>query len=168
MNSNQRKSFPLEALKQGLLIVCIAAALSLLVNHLRRDGLPLARGPAAKASLNVSPGPEEPLVTLEEARALFLAHAAVFIDARPGEDYHAGHIQGALNLPANSLEQALPRIASKVSPDSPVIAYCDGDHCPLSREVASQLLARGYSHVMVLVNGWTLWRDAGLPVAKGR
>ena len=108
------------------------------------------------------------MVSIEEARALFFAHAAAFIDARPVEDYRAGHIEGALNLPANSMEQALPGIVSKVSQGSLVIAYCDGDHCSLSREVASELSARGYSHVSVLVNGWTLWQSSGLPTGKGK
>lgn len=168
MKTARGKSFPVEALKQGLLIVFIAAALSLLVNHFRPNGLPLTGSPASKAASNGSQSPEEPLVTIEEARALFFAHGAVFIDARPEADYRSGHIEGALNLPADRLGKALPRIESKVSPDSLVITYCDGEHCPLSREVALQLSAKGYSHVMVLINGWTLWRDDGLPIGKGR
>lgn len=157
----------MEALKQGFLIVLIAAALSLLVNHFRPNGLPLAGRIASKAAPNDSENSQGSLVSIEEARALFFAHGAVFIDARPEEAYRSGHIEGALNLPADSLDQTLPRVVSKVSPDSLVIAYCDGEHCSLSREVALQLSAKGYPHVMVLLNGWTLWRDAGLPVGKG-
>ena len=136
------------------------------VNHFRPDGLPLAGGPPPKTAPNDSKNQGEPLVSIEEASALFLAHGAVFIDARPAADYRAGHIEGALNLPADRFEQALPDVVSKVQPGSVLIAYCDGVHCPLSREVASQLSARGYSHVTVLENGWTLWRDARLPIAK--
>lgn len=168
MTPNRPKSFPVQALKQGLLIVLIAAAVSLAVNHFRPDGLPLAGGPPPKTALDDSKNQGEPPVSIEEARALFLAHAAVFIDARPAADYRAGHIEGALNLPADRLEQALPAVVSKVQPDSVVIAYCDGVHCLLSREVASQLSARGYSHVTVLANGWTLWRESRLPIGKGQ
>jgi rhodanese-related sulfurtransferase len=167
MKTARGNSFPLEALKQGGLIVLIALAISLAVNHFRSNGLPLVPGPSSKAA-NGSQSSDEPLVTLEEARALFDAHGAVFIDARPEQDYRAGHIQGALNLPANSFDQALPSLQTRISPDAFLIAYCDGEHCSLSHEVAAQLAANGFSHVAVLVNGWTLWRNAGLPVAKDR
>ncbi|MGC8493899.1 MAG: rhodanese-like domain-containing protein [Syntrophobacteraceae bacterium] len=165
MRTTGRKSFAAEALKQGLLIVSIAAAISLLVNHFRQNGLPLRATPSAKTA---SADSGEPLqVSLEEARALFFAHAAVFIDARSGEDYRAGHIRGAVSLPEQNLDQALPAVASKLSSGSLLIAYCDGEHCSLSREVALQLLAKGYSHAAVLLNGWTLWCNAGLPTGKG-
>ncbi|MDR3556071.1 MAG: rhodanese-like domain-containing protein [Syntrophobacteraceae bacterium] len=162
------KSFPREALKQGGLIVLIALAISLSVNFIRSGGLPLLPSPSSKAAANGSRSSDEPLVTMEEARALFLAHGAVFIDARPEQDYRSGHIQGALNLPANSFDRALPSLQTRISPDAFLIAYCDGEHCSLSREVAAQLVANGFSHVAVFLNGWTLWRNAGLPVAKTR
>lgn len=165
MKTTGRKSFAAEALKQGLLIVSIAAAISLLVNHFRQNGLALRADPTAKTA---STNSGEPLqVSLEEARALFFAHGALFIDARSGEDYRAGHIRGAVSLPAGNLEQALPAVASKLSSGSLLIAYCDGEHCSLSREVALQLQGKGYSHVAVLPNGWTLWCNADLPTGKG-
>jgi rhodanese-related sulfurtransferase len=166
MKTSRRKGFPIEALRQSILIVLIAAAVSLLVNHFRPNGLPLVAPPASKnsiASQNLSPLP----VTFEEARALFFAHGAVFIDARSPQVYRLGHIEGALNLPAQGFDQGVAAIKSRVSPGSFVIAYCDGEHCSLGREVARQLLASGYSHVAVLVNGWTLWRNGGLPTGKG-
>jgi 3-mercaptopyruvate sulfurtransferase SseA len=54
-----------------------------------------------------------------------------------------------------------------VPPDSLIIAYCDGESCTLSKELAFELAARGYSHVRVLVNGWSVWQDANLPVEAG-
>ena len=104
MKTDRTKSFPVEARKQGFLIVLIAAALSLMVNHFRPDALPLTGGLSSKTASKDSKSSEEPLVSIEEAQALFFAHAAVFIDARPGQDYRSGHIEGALNLPANGLE----------------------------------------------------------------
>jgi rhodanese-related sulfurtransferase len=168
MKTARGKSFPRDALRQGALIVLLALAISLAVNHFRSNGLPLVPGPSSKAAANGPQSSDEPLVTMEEARALFDAHGAVFIDARPEQDYRAGHIQGAFNLPANAFDQALPSLQTRISPDAFLIAYCDGEHCSLSHEVAAQLVANGFSHVVVFVNGWTLWRNAGLPVAKDR
>jgi len=159
-----RNNYIIEALWQSVLIVLIAAALSLSVNHFRQSGLPLVGSPEAGISGSKTAG--EPVVSIEEARALFLTNGAVFIDARPAEVYRSGHIQGALNLPADSLEESLSAVTAQIPPDSLVITYCDGESCSLSKEVAQELSARGYSHVQVLVNGWSVWQDAGLPTER--
>ena len=156
-----RNNYIIEAVWQSVLIVLIAAALSLSVNHFRQGGLPLVG--SHKAGLSGPKTAGEPVVSLEEARALFLTNGAVFIDARPAEVYRSGHINGALNLPAESLEESLPAIMEQVPPDSLIITYCDGESCSLSKEVALELSARGYSNVEVLVNGLSVWQDAGLP-----
>jgi len=153
-----------DILWQSLLIVLIAFALSLTVNYLREGGVPLV-----KQRVSQSPGPGEqeaggvPNISIDEARALYLTNGAVFIDARPEETYRAGHIKGALNLPADSLEGPLPAVMAQIPPDSLIITYCDGEDCPLGKEAALQLSAQGYTNVQVLENGWTLWQEAGLP-----
>ena len=148
-------------------ILVLAMALALTVNHFRRDGLPLVGDWSPKAQLSSLPTLEDAIVSLDEARALFLTHGAVFVDARPRELYLSGHIQGALNLPPADIEGAFPQVMQDVTPDSLIIAYCDGESCTLSKELAFELAARGYSHVRVLVNGWSIWQDANLPVEEG-
>jgi rhodanese-related sulfurtransferase len=110
---------------------------------------------------------EEPSVSLEEARALFLTHGAVFIDARPPETFEDGHIAGALNIFPETFDQSSAQMLTAVPPDSLVITYCDGETCNLSKDLATLLAARGYSHVRVLVNGWSRWQEAGLPTETG-
>ncbi|HYA41805.1 MAG TPA: rhodanese-like domain-containing protein [Syntrophobacteraceae bacterium] len=162
-----RNNFITDALWQGLAIILIAVALSLSVNHFRQDGLPLVGKPVPGPSSLETPGSwREAVISIEEARALFLTNGAVFIDARPEEVYRCGHIKGALNLPPDSLEESLPAVMAQIPLDSFIITYCDGEDCPLSKEAALQLAAKGYSNVQVLVNGWSAWQDAGLPAEK--
>jgi rhodanese-related sulfurtransferase len=158
-----RNNYIIETLWQCVLIVSISAALSLSVNHFRQGGLPLVGNWSHQAGSNGSKTAEEPGVSIEEARALFLTNGAVFIDARPAEVYRSGHIKGALNLPADSMEESLSVITDQVPPDSLIITYCDGESCSLSSDAALELSAKGYLHVQVLVNGWSVWQDAGLP-----
>ena len=165
------RNFITNALWQGLAIVSIAVALSLLVNHFRPDEAPLTGGHGAPPSQAGSSGGKaapdwENTVSIEEARALFFTNGAVFVDARPEEAYRSGHIKGALNLPPDGIDQSLPSVIEQVPPDSLIIAYCDGEDCPLSREAALQLMTKGYSNVDVLVNGWSRWQEAGLPTEK--
>ncbi|MGA2939694.1 MAG: rhodanese-like domain-containing protein [Syntrophobacteraceae bacterium] len=156
-----RNNYIIEAVWQSVLIVLIAAALSLSVNHFRQGGLPLVG--SHKAGLSGPKTAGEPVVSIEEARALFLTNGAVFIDARPAEVYRSGHISGALNLPPESLEESLPVVTAQIPPDSLIITYCDGESCSHSKEAALELSAIGYSNVQVLANGWSVWQDAGLP-----
>jgi 3-mercaptopyruvate sulfurtransferase SseA len=48
-----------------------------------------------------------------------------------------------------------------------VITYCDGESCNLSHELAVFLQDMGVEQVRMLFNGWTVWREAGLPVGQG-
>jgi len=146
------------------LIALMAVILSLLVNHFRPAGLPISGQFSRVSSSEGGEAVGQYVITIEEARALFLTNGAVFIDARSAEVYREGHIRGALNLPLDSLDEMLPDVMAQVPPDSIVITYCDGQNCPFSKDVALQLAAKGYPHVRILINGWTVWKEAGLPV----
>ena len=154
-----------KALWQSALIILMAAAISLGVNYFRRDGLPLVGHRASEAPSSGMQTAQE-AISIDEARALFLTNGAVFIDARPAEAFRSGHIPGALNLPPDNFEQLLPGIREQIPPDSLIITYCDGKSCSLSKEAALQLSGNGYSHVEVMVDGWSAWQDAGLPTEK--
>ena len=164
--SSSKKIFPIIAWQSGAILI-LAVVLALTVNHLRRDGLPLVGDWSPKGQLSGLATLEDAVVTLEEARALFLTHGAVFMDARPRELYVSGHIPGALNVPAADIDEVFPQVQQEVPFDSLIIAYCDGESCTLSKELAFDLAARGYAHVRVLPNGWTVWQNASLPVETG-
>ncbi len=166
MKTTYRNTIIMKALWQSSAIILMALAVSLASNHFRHDRLPLVGDWTPKAQLKELKTEGEPVVSLEEARALFLTKGAVFIDARPADVYRSGHIEGALNLPLDSLEESMPEVMAQVPPDSLIITYCDGESCTLSKEGALQLAGKGYSHVQVLVNGWSVWQDAGLPTEK--
>jgi len=54
----------------------------------------------------------------------------------------------------------------KLEEKDTLVTYCDGEDCALSHDLAMFLKDLGYGDVRVLVNGWTVWQDAGLPVQK--
>ena len=60
------------------------------------------------------------------------------LDVRPAEEYAAGHIAGAVNVPLSELEQYLKNI----NPKQEVVAYCRGPHCLLAFDAVAQLLGR--------------------------
>ena len=53
-----------------------------------------------------------------------------------------------------------------ISVNTPIITYCDGENCELSHNLAKFLLDMGFTNVRILVNGWSKWQNADLPVEK--
>ena len=83
------------------------------------------------------------------------------MDVRPKEEYEAGHVQGAINIPIDELEQHLEQL----DPTQEIIAYCRGPHCILAFDAVAQLREKGFQ-ARRLENGYPEWRVAGLPVEK--
>jgi len=83
------------------------------------------------------------------------------LDVRPEEEYAAGHIPGAINVPLDKLERFLARLPKRKE----VIAYCRGPYCVMSFQAVEQLRKRGF-RARRLENGLPEWRAAGLPVMQ--
>jgi ArsR family transcriptional regulator len=81
------------------------------------------------------------------------------LDVRPEDEFVAGHLPGALNIPVVELERRL----GELPPNREVIAYCRGPYCVFSVEAVSVLRSRGYQ-VRRLEDGYPEWKAAGLPV----
>ena len=82
------------------------------------------------------------------------------IDVRPAEEFAAGHIPGALNLPLKMLPTGLKHIRAAKE----IVAYCRGPYCVLSFEAVALLRQRGFM-ARRLEDGYPEWRIAGLPIA---
>jgi rhodanese-related sulfurtransferase len=144
------------------IIIGVSVGLALAFNATRSDRLPLIPDPQIAAEIAVQRGE----IPLTEAITLFHSGQAVFVDAREAEEYALGHIEGALALDPMSFGQNFPAVRARLE-GMTVITYCDGEFCELSHELAEQLKSMGLQDVRVLKNGWSLWRDQGLPIATG-
>ncbi len=83
------------------------------------------------------------------------------IDVRPPEEYAAGHVPGAVNVPLSELEQHL----EKLDPRQEVVAYCRGPHCILAFDAVARLREKGLT-AHRLEDGFPEWKKAGLPIEK--
>ncbi len=81
------------------------------------------------------------------------------IDVRPSEEFEAGHVPGALNVPLNEIEQRLAILPK----EQEVIAYCRGEYCVLAFEAVAALRKKGFT-ARRLQEGFPEWKAAGLPV----
>ncbi|MFH1091067.1 MAG: rhodanese-like domain-containing protein [Pseudomonadota bacterium] len=161
------KKFLLRMIGQTAAIVLAAVILGLTVNHVRPDGLSLVGDWSPEARITSAAG-DSLIIPFEEAKGQHDSGRALFLDARSEVWFEMGHIKGAKNLPPNQIDRLFPQVLGDTPKDRLIVAYCDGEHCELSRDLALALLERGFTKVRVLVNGWTLWREAGLPVEEKR
>lgn len=86
----------------------------------------------------------------------------IVLDARPANEYDAGHIAGAISVPIDELQdrlRSLPR-------DREYVAYCRGPYC-IYADRAVELLRKSRRRARRLLEGFPEWRAAGLPVRQG-
>lgn len=80
------------------------------------------------------------------------------LDVRPAEEYAAGHVTGAINVPLAELETFLDRFP----PDREIVAYCRGPYCVLAYDAVARLRQKGFN-ARRLQDGFPEWKYAGLP-----
>jgi rhodanese-related sulfurtransferase len=84
------------------------------------------------------------------------------LDVRPEEEFAAGHIPGAVNIPIHELEKRLADLPKSRE----VVAYCRGPYCLMSYDAVALLRRKGRKSRR-LQDGMPEWRAAGLPVERG-
>jgi len=95
---------------------------------------------------------EELLNSLERGEVALL-------DVRPANEYQAGHLPEAINIPLEQLEAMLDGLPR----DKEIVAYCRGPYCALSHEAVQRLRQLGY-RARRFEEGYPEWKAAGLPV----
>jgi rhodanese-related sulfurtransferase/DNA-binding transcriptional ArsR family regulator len=82
------------------------------------------------------------------------------LDVRPPEEFAAGHLPGAVNIPIHELEKRLKQLPR----GKEVIAYCRGPYCLMSFDAVELLRKKGL-RARRLEAGLPEWRLAGLPIS---
>jgi thiosulfate/3-mercaptopyruvate sulfurtransferase len=146
------------------------------------EGGEIATGPSgvepASAPYAAEPN-EDAVAQIDEVEAALEEGSAVFVDARRLDEYAAGHIPGAVNVPFtdNAESDGPPHWKSPdelnalyeslgVTPDQRVIPYCTTG----VRSAATYFTLRqlGYEDVALFTGSWVEWSgDPDRPVATG-
>lgn len=102
---------------------------------------------------NLEPIPREELLSRVEQGLVTV------IDVRPVEEFDAGHLPGAINVPLSQLENRLKELDT----NQEIIAYCRGPHCLLAYDAVDSLRQKGIK-ARRMEAGYPEWKNAGLPV----
>lgn len=87
------------------------------------------------------------------------------VDVRFPDDFAAGHVPGAINLPMAKWDQ--PRyLEAHLDRDATLYLYCYTPTCHLAASAAAKLAAAGFRAVEV-EGGWEDWVSRDYPVESG-
>lgn len=90
------------------------------------------------------------------------AGEVTLIDVRPGEEYAAAHIPGALSLPLAELGKRWRELQKRRD----VVAYCRGPYCVMALDAVDLLRRKGF-RAHRLEHGVAEWRAHGWRVESG-
>lgn len=101
-------------------------------------------------------------VDSSQATALVNREDAVVVDIRDANDFKAGHIAGARNIPQSRLDERLGELEK--FKDKPVIVVCK--HGQSSGIAVAKLTKAGFARVVKLKGGMSQWQADNLPVVR--
>ena len=101
-------------------------------------------------------------LTAQGAVQLINRERAVVVDVREPEEFAAGHVTGAKNVPLGQLEQKLQAAVKNKS--LPLLLVCaTGARAQRAVATAKKL---GYEQAQAVAGGLKSWKDANLPLEK--
>ena len=97
-------------------------------------------------------------VALEDAETAIRA-AGLLLDVREADEFQAGHIPGAINIPRGVLEFKLSNDPALCARELNIVLYCKTSG--RAALAACSLQAMGYRQVQSLAGGFDAWSAAG-------
>lgn len=93
-----------------------------------------------------------PVIAPAALKAMLAAQTRfVLVDVRRPEEFAAGHIDGAILMPLETIEAAYQNLPK----DTKLVVYCRAGH--RSARAVAFLLAHGYDNVVSLDGGFVAW-----------
>jgi rhodanese-related sulfurtransferase len=100
-------------------------------------------------------------ISVDELQARLRSGDVILIDVRPREEYHAGHLPGAISSPLAELE---PRVG-EIPRDKTIVVYCRGPYCVYSDEAIELLVEQGLTATR-LEEGVVEWQQYGYALER--
>lgn len=146
----------------GAALLAVSAGLGIAVNFLRPAATRLPwKGDWAHHVENLAFRAGVPTTFLEGARQRVGSTNTTVFDARIPEQYAAGHLPGAYNLPLEDVERQLAAHASRLRLDAPILVYCGGADCTDALELAVKLRGLGFTDLTLYPGGYAEWVQYG-------
>ena len=93
--------------------------------------------------------------------------ATVVFDARIPEHYAAGHLPRAWSLPVGEVDGRIGAYASRLTPQTPILVYCEGADCTDGLDLVLKLRELKFEDLTLYPGGYAEWIQYGGAVRKG-
>ena len=145
---------------QVAVLLVLSASLAFITNAARDDRLPLVMPfpPSYQCPSDENPGSP---MDLRTALNLFGKPGTAFVDARKGDAFRQGHIEGARLLPYSFVEPLSKKTVDSLRGYTYVIVYCNSKDSEVSKLMAGELAQAGVKGAFFLEEGFTGWVKAG-------
>ena len=103
---------------------------------------------------------ESDLVSVDLARGW--GAGAIWVDARPTDEFERDHIPGAVSLNEDRWGEGLAEfLAKEWSPEKKIVVYCSAASCNLAEDVARRLReeAKLPNEIRILKGGYEAWLE---------
>jgi rhodanese-related sulfurtransferase/DNA-binding HxlR family transcriptional regulator len=100
-------------------------------------------------------GSEVEAISREELAKRLRRNDVVLVDVRPAEEFESGHIDGAVSIPLEELDERLAELPAGTE----IVAYCRGAFCAYAHDAVRRLNAAGKT-ARRLDGGWPEWQLA--------
>jgi rhodanese-related sulfurtransferase len=144
---------------EAVLILLLSILSGFLFNSISDEGLPLSY-----KSNDMEPGSN---LSTDEAYRIFLEGRALFLDARYKEEFVAGHIQNARNLPFRASRDEIESFLANISKDRMIVIYCNNPSCNANQRLAGLFSYLEYKNVFMYPGGYEEWISYNYPKQVG-
>ena len=99
---------------------------------------------------------------VEVATARSWGDNALWVDARPDDEFQRDHIPGAISLNEDRWSEGLAEfLGTKWAPEKKIVVYCSAASCNLAEDVARRLRqeAKLPNDIRILKGGWEAWQQ---------
>ena len=99
---------------------------------------------------------------VEVATARSWGDNALWIDARPTDEFERDHVPGAVSLNEDRWSEGLAQfMGTQWTPQKKIVVYCSAASCNLAEDVARRLReeAKLPNEIRILKGGWEAWQQ---------
>lgn len=143
----------LKPIRQSVLILLLASAAAWATHvwHPRAPALHLVQEPLRRDEISMQ--------VIEER----WKGEVLWIDARPQEQFDAGHVPGAVLLNEQRFDEQLFELLDTLQTNTkPIVIYCGAARCDASRQILTRLKQTlPVENAFVLKGGWRAWEAFG-------
>ena len=106
------------------------------------------------------------LIEIDRLLAEYLSGDVLIVDARPREQYEAGHVAGAIHFDFSQFQDNIAKISRWLPPDDMIVIVGTRDGGEFQR-IRQMLTSNGFKQIKRLEGPVNQWSEAGGPMVQG-